>query len=218
MRRAVIAAVVAAGLSLSACTATVGGTGAVGLPAAAAPTVPNQPGGPASPDRTAPTVACPNVTDPQAGLTYRCVTAGISPASDLLWTLNLTKQVEPGWLLGEGSAAINAPANTPLDRVTELVRGQMVELGYWGPNPGVRTLSSTAATVAGVKAWVLASSFTINAAYRGQQHLKVRAEHTWIVALRTSAAQLALWSVTLPDDVRQLWRTVPALIGSIKLR
>jgi hypothetical protein len=157
------------------------------------------------------------VTDPQAGLAYRCVTAGIARTSDLLWTLNLTKQVEPGWMLGEGSAAINAPANAPLDRVTELVREQMVELAYWGPNPGVRTLSSAAATVAGVKAWVLASSFTINSAYRSQQHLKVRTERTWIVALRASDTQLALWYVTLPDDVQQLWHTVPALIRSIKL-
>lgn len=220
MRRAVIAALVAAGALLSGCTATVAGSGDVGLPATAptVPAAPGSPGAPNSPNQPAPAVHCPQVADRQSGLTYRCAAAGMAQASDILWTVNLTKQVEPGWLLGEGSTAINAPAGARLDRVAELARSQMVELGYWGPSPAVRTLTGQAVTVAGVKAWVLASSFTIDSAYRAKQHLRVRTEHTWIVVLRASETRLALWYVTLPDDVQQLWRTVPDLIKSIRLR
>jgi hypothetical protein len=211
-----IAAVLAGCGLLCGCTAAVSGAGQVGLPASA-PTLPNQPNVPVDPNQPAPTVDCPRVSDPQAGLTYRCVTAGIAQSSDLLWTLNLGKQVEPGWLLGEGSTSAPLAAAVPLERATELVRREMVQLNYWGPEPGVRTLSSAATKVSGADAWVLASSFTINAKFRSQQHLKVRTERTWIVAIRASDTQVALWYVTLPDDVQHLWHTVPALIRSIEL-
>jgi hypothetical protein len=217
MRRTVIAALLAVCAVLCGCTAAVGGSGHVGLPVGA-PTVPNPPNVPNAPNQPAPTVDCPRVSDPQAGLTYRCVAPGIARESDLLWTLNLGKQVEPGWVMGEGSTSAPLAAAVPLERVADLVRREMVQLNYWGPGPGVRTLSSAATKVSGADAWVLASSFTINAKYRDQQHLKVRTERTWIVAIRASSTTVALWYVTLPDEVQRLWHTVPALIRSIQLR
>ncbi|HZY74762.1 MAG TPA: hypothetical protein VFE40_00460 [Jatrophihabitantaceae bacterium] len=217
MRRTLIAALLAGCALLGGCSAAVGGSGHVGLPANA-PTLPGQPNVPNQPNQPAPTVDCPRVSDPQAGLTYRCVTSGIAQSSDLLWTVNLGKQTEPGWLLGEGSTSAPLSAAVPLEQVTNLVRREMVQLNYWGPNPGVRTLSSAATKVSGADAWVLATSFTINPKYRSQQHLKVRTEHTWIVAIRASNTAVALWYVTLPDEVQRLWHTVPALIRGIRLR
>lgn len=217
MRRTLIAALLAGCGLLCSCTAAVSGTGQVG-PLASVPTLPDQPSVPNPPNRPAPTVGCPRVSDPQAGLTYRCVTSGIVQSSDLLWTLNLGKQVEPGWLLGEGSTSAQLPAAVPLERGAVLVRREMVQLNYWGPSPGVRTLSSAATKVSGADAWVLASSFTIDTKFRSQEHLKVRTERTWIVAIRASGTTVALWYVTLPDEVRRLWHTVPALIRSIQLR
>lgn len=220
MRRTLIATLLAVCGLLCGCTAAVGGAGHVGLPASV-PTLPggpNLPSLPNLPPQRAPTVACPRVSDPQAGLTYRCVTSGIVQSSDLLWTVNLGKQTEPGWLLGEGSTSAPLSGAVPLEQVTNLVRREMVQLNYWGPDPGVRTLSSAATKVSGADAWVLASSFSINAKFRGQRHLKVRTERTWIVAIRASSTVVALWYVTLPDEVHELWRTVPALIRSIRLR
>jgi hypothetical protein len=211
---------------LAACTAAVGGSGKVGLPPA--PTYPEPtypvPGpptsivpGPAVPGGGAPaSVHCPTVSDPAAGLSFRCVSPDITERNDVLWPLNLGKTVEKGWALGEGAAGIIVPSGTALQQITHVVLQEMIALQYWGPNPGVTTVSSAAATVAGVDAWVQRMSFTINPNYRTQQGLTVRTEHTWLVAMQLESTEVALWYVTLPDEVKQLWPTVPALIKSIK--
>jgi hypothetical protein len=220
MRRR-LAPLLAAVCLLCGCTAAVGGSGKVGLPPAPtypvpAPTAPTVPA-PTAPGGGAPaSVHCPTVSDPAAGLSFRCVSPDITEQEDVLWPLNLSKTVEKGWALGEGAAGIAVPSGTVLQQVTHLVLEEMIALQYWGPNPGVTTLSSQAATVAGVDAWVQQTSFTINADFRKERGLHVRTEHTWLIAMQLDSTEVALWYVTLPDDVKQLWSTVPALIKSIK--
>jgi hypothetical protein len=142
--------------------------------------------------------------------------------NDLLWPLSLGKSVETGWGLGEGAAGITVPAGTALQQVTHVVLQEMVAFQYWGPNPGVTTLSNHPATVAGVQAWVQQTSLTIDAGFRTERGLRVRTERIWLVAMQVGSTaqvgstEVALWYVTLPDDVKQLWSTVPALIAGIK--
>jgi hypothetical protein len=163
-------------------------------------------------------VTCPTVTDPAAGLSFRCVTSGITRTIDVVWALNLTKQVEPGWELAEGAERIQRPTAESLRRVTEAVRNQMLQLDSWGPHPDVHTMASKARTVDGAHGWLLETTFTLAAAYRRSHHLTVHAERMWLVAIPAGHQQVALWYVTLPDDVKALWRTVPKLIDSIRLR
>ena len=225
MRRAALVIAAAACALLAACTATVGGSGHVGLPPGgpSIPSVPGPtlsgsplPGGPSG-GTAQPSVACPKVTDPDAGLSFRCVTSGLTTSSDLLWTLNLVKQVETDWVLGEGATSVPVPAGVSLQQVAGAMREEMVALQYYGPSPTVTTVSSKAATVAGVAAWVLQTTFTIDPAYRSKQHLRVRTERMWLVALQAGSGRVALWYVTLPDDVEQFWPSVPVLIKDIRL-
>ncbi len=209
MRRTLLPLIALLAGVLTACTTAVGGSGHVGLPTSS-PT--DRPGG-----GTGATVSCPTVSAPEIGLSFRCVTSGIAMTPDPLWPLSLVKQVEPGWVLGEGAGVVGGATSMTLAQLTGRLRTEMVSLGSWGPNPGVHTVANKATKVAGVDAWLLQTTFTINAAYRQAQHLKVRTERTWIVALHASGQRIAVWYVTLPDEVKNLWPTVPALISSIKL-
>jgi hypothetical protein len=85
----------------------------------------------------------------------------------------------------------------------------------YGTSPAVATTSSKAATIAGVPAWVLQSSFTLNSTFRAQRKLTVKVEKSWIVALKVGADDVSLWYVTIPDDVSPLWAKVPAVLSTI---
>lgn len=173
-------------------------------------------GPPSSPAVPTPATDCPHISYPYAQLAFDCITSGLEYVpSGAVWPLNLQKSVEPNWALSEGAGRWGAANGHTLKTIAEQVRTQMVDTGAYGPSPGVRTTSSKAAKIAGVDAWVLQTTFTIDAAYREQQKLTVQTEKSWIVALKVGAADVSLWYVTIPDDVKQLWGKVASIMGTI---
>jgi hypothetical protein len=225
MRRRGITAALAAVLACGAagCTGTISGTGHVGAtaPSPGGPNItitipPLSPGTPStSPARGA---ACPNVSYPAGRLAFACITDGLVPLSgDRIWPFNLTLTVEPNWVLSEAARPLEPLRGRTLRQVALDLRTRMLAAQDYGDSPGVRTESAAAATVAGVPAFILRTAFTINEQYRLDNGLHVRVERLWIVVLNAGDGQVAAWSVSVPDDVANLWPKVPGVITSIGL-
>ena len=134
-----------------------------------------------------------------------------------MWELTLSHTVEPGWSLAEGARRLTPLGSHTLKQVALATRAAMLQHGEYGSSPSVATVSAAPATVAGVPAFVVQSAITINSDYRAINGLQVRVEKLWIVTLNAGDGNVAAWYVTIPDDVKQLWPHVPAIIASIGL-
>jgi len=121
--------------------------------------------------------------------------------------------------MSEDAGHWGATSGRSLQQIATNLRQQMLaqDPPAYGTDPGVRTTSSKAATVGGVPAWVLQTTFTINPAFREQRQLTVRTERSWIVALRVGADDVSVWYVTIPDNAKALWAHVPAVIAGISV-
>jgi len=165
-----------------------------------------------------PVVNCPTISYPRAHLRFDCVTSGLTfSPDDPTWPLDLQKPTEATWAMSEGAGHWGAAGGRSLQRIATNLRQQMLvqDPPAYGTDPGVRTTSSKAATVGGVPAWVLQTTFTINPAFRKERNLTVRTERSWIVAMRVGADDVSVWYVTIPDNVKALWPHVPAVIAGI---
>jgi hypothetical protein len=168
-----------------------------------------------------PTTTCPHISYPYAHLAFDCAAAGleIGTTPDPVWPVNLSKAVEATWAMSEGAGHWGAAEGQSLEAIATNVRTQMLteDPPAYGTSPTVQTTSSSAATVAGVGAWVLQTTFTLNPAFRKGRSLKVNVEKSWIVAMKVGDDDISLWYVTIPDDVSTLWAQVPALMDTIKV-
>jgi hypothetical protein len=166
-------------------------------------------------------ITCPTISYPYASLKFDCITTGltIGATPDPVWPLDLSKAVEPTWSLSEGAGHWGPAQGQSLGSIATNVRTQMLQENppAYGTSPTVRTTSSKAATVGGAAAWVLQTTFTLNPAFRQARKLTVKAEKSWIVALKVGADDVSLWYVTIPDDVSPLWAKVPAIMDTIKV-
>lgn len=191
-------------------------------PTGSGPSSPTGPGGSGTPTSGPQAVtSCPHVSYPYAHLSFDCIAAGLEAGStpDPVWPVNLSKAVEASWGMSEGAGHWGPSAGQSLESIALDVRTQMLheDPPAYGTSPTVTTTSSKAATVAGVDAWVLQTSFTLNSAFRAERSLKVKVEKSWIVALKVGSDDVSLWYVTIPDNVSALWAQVPALMETIKV-
>ena len=162
--------------------------------------------------------ACPHISFAAGRLTFSCVTNElVHTPGDPVWELTLSQTVEPNWSLAEGARRLTPLGSRTLKQVALATRASMVQHGEYGTTPSVATVSAVPATVAGVPAFIVQSAITINAQYRATNGLQVRVEKLWIVAMNAGDGNVAEWYVTIPDDVKQFWPQVPALIASIGL-
>lgn len=179
------------------------------------------PGAPSGSGTDAPPVTnCPTISYPHAHLRFGCVTSGLTfSPDDPTWPLDLQKPTEATWAMSEGAGHWGTTGGRSLQQIATNLRQQMLaqDPPAYGTDPGVRTTSSKAATVGGVPAWVLQTTFTINPAFREQRQLTVRTERSWIVALRVGADDVSVWYVTIPDNAKALWAHVPAVIAGISV-
>jgi hypothetical protein len=199
----------------------VDGTGSVAPEATSSrpdpqPTIPSTVPAPSSSSSAPAPIACPNVTYPAGRIAFACITAGLTIGPDELWPLALSRATEPGWAVAEGAGKIADLGDKTLAQIATARRDTMVATEY-GEDPSSKTVSGKTQTVAGVPAYVLETEITINPTYRAENDLQVKVERQWIVAINAGNGTVATWFVTIPDDLRELWARVPAVITSIGL-
>jgi hypothetical protein len=180
------------------------------------------PTGPSGSSASAPpTTTCPHITYPYAHLKFDCAVAGLETGTtpDPVWPVNLSKSVEATWAMSEGAGHWGTTDGQSLEAIATNVRTQMLQEDppAYGTSPTVQTTSSKSATVAGVDAWVLQTTFTLNPTFRKNRSLKVKVEKSWIVAMKVGNDDVSLWYVTIPDDVSSFWGQVHALTDTIKI-
>lgn len=159
---------------------------------------------------------CPSIVYRFAHLTFNCITTGLQArTTDKVWPLKETKSVEPNWAMEMGAGHWGPAAGQSLASITQTVRTRMINDTAYGPSPKVETTGGANTTVAGVRAYVLKSTFTINPAYATKNHIKVKLEKSWIVAMQVGPNDISLWYTSLPDLVSNLWASVPTAMASI---
>jgi hypothetical protein len=186
-----------------------------------------------------PVVACPEIRDEQSHLGYRCIDNYLQQGgfdTYLGLRISLNHEVEPGWVISEGSGnprslAIPAPnkvvsfpqprrATGPVApsaaQVSAEVRrrtGLALQRGY-GDNPASRTLAAHARSFGGVAGYELVTHITINPAYRAARKLQARTERLWTVGLPTPAG-ISIFMLSIPDARSDLWPKAEATIGTV---
>jgi hypothetical protein len=229
-RRRVAVLVAAVLVAAVACTTQVDGRGArAGLvnpspsasrpdfpsPSSSAPSTPSGSASP-SPSRTAVVTGCPHAVDPRAGLRYTCISAGLQPDGSPVWTLELSKQVDRDWYLSEGSGVLPAGQTASLRTFSERISAGLVSTDY-GTDPTSTVDSGGSLTIDGHAAWVVQTTITLNPTFVASTKLKVKRERLWVAVINAETGRDAVWFVTIPDLLANLWPTVPAVINSIQV-
>ncbi|MGI8666416.1 MAG: hypothetical protein ACR2N4_10345 [Jatrophihabitans sp.] len=185
-----------------------------------------------------PVVACPQIRDEQAHLSYTCIDNDLrQDGSDIYLGLRiaLNHQVEPNWVITEGSGNA-APSSTAAPSSNTVVKfqhdpttasaadvrdtvGKRAALAVgdaYGDNPVARTLSARTRTFAGVPGYELLTLVTINPAYRKANGLKASTERLWVVGLPTLAG-VSIFMMSIPDDRSDLWARAEDIVGTVHI-
>jgi len=186
-----------------------------------------------------PVVACPEIRDEQSRLGYRCIDNGLrQDFSDINLGLRiaLNQEVEPGWVISEGSGNPRSLASPPsndtvgfrqnrnaagpalpsADQVRDEVRRRTLlalALGY-GDNPSSRSLAQRTKSFGGVQGFELVTEITINPVYRARRNLTARIERLWTVGLPTTAG-VSIFMLSIPDNRADLWPKAEATVGTV---
>lgn len=205
--------------------------------AAPAPSSQNPPGQ----DELVPEVACPQIRDEESRLTYRCIdNALVQGGSDVYLGLriSLVQEVEPDWVVSEGSGNPRSLASPPatdtvgfrtnprplgpstpsLTRVHDEVRRRTdlaLERAY-GDNPSSKVLAFSFPFFGGVQGCELLTEITINPAYRARRNLTARTERLWTVGLPTTAG-VSIFMLSIPDDRADLWPKADATVATVRV-
>jgi hypothetical protein len=188
-----------------------------------------------------PAVACPQIRDEESRLTYRCIDDALrqnGPDALLGLRISLTLEVEPGWVVSQGSgnprSVVSSPSNDTVGFRTNprplgpsvpsaaTVRDEVrrrtelaLERGY-GDNPSGRVLATRVRSFGGVPGYELLTEITINPAYRARRHLAARVERLWTVGLPTTAG-VSIVMLSIPDDRADLWPKAEATIATVRV-
>lgn len=233
VRLTAMAILLAAGLS--ACSATVDGSGHAETPSShgmdfpstsapptdAATDVSSAPAPTATASSATPAASlnCPTITCPRAHLRFDCITDGLTlNPRNKIWPVSLYKRVEAsGWAMEEGAGNWGPPGSQSERAIALQVRDTMVGNAGYGTSPTLKVDVDAAATIGAVPAHILQTTITINPAWARENGTKVTSEKLWIVVLRVSPGDDALWYASIPNLVAQLWRKVPATVRSIRV-
>jgi len=193
-----------------------------------------------------PMVACPQIRDEQSHLGYSCIDNYLrQDESDtyLGLRISLDHEVEPGWVISEGSgnpqslespppntvvgysAAASrlrpvlqsvGPAQPSADQVSAEVR-RRTELALtraYGDDPASRTLAAHARSFGGVAGYEVLTEITMNPAYRASRKLTARTERLWTVGLPTQVG-VSIFMMSIPDNRADLWPKAEAVVGTV---
>lgn len=181
-------------------------------------------------------VSCPQIRDDVSHLAYRCIDNYLrQDGSDIKLGLRiaLNHEVEPGWVISEGSgdptslvqppdgtvvdfrqATSGSPASPQVVLSTVQQRTVLALAGAYGDNPVARTMSARARDFAGVQGYELVTEITINPAYRQATGLQARTERLWVVGL-PSPSGVSIFMMSIPDERSDLWPHAEATVGTV---
>ncbi len=163
---------------------------------------------------------CPHVVFPAAKLSFNCISTGMTTQlGGTVWPLAEVQVVEPAtnWVLEEGAGHWGAPAGQSLAAIAKTVRSRMIADDGYGAAPKVTTVLDKDTKLAGVRAHILQTTFTINPTWAISNGTTVKQEKLWIIAFQVGADDVSLWYTSVPDIVRSLWAQVPSIIATIKV-
>jgi hypothetical protein len=193
-----------------------------------------------------PSESCPLIRDEESHLAYRCIDNYlVQDASDTYLGIRIAMnhEVEPGWIISEGSgnphslatpapsgvafeqgpvAATPAPSSAPALPSFDQVRAEVLRrtglalVQAYGTNPSPATLSSGPRQVAGTQGYEMVTEVSIDPAFRAAQSLKVKKERLWVVGVPT-AAGVSIFMMSIPDERSDLWPKAEATIDTIRL-
>ncbi|MEO6504053.1 MAG: hypothetical protein ABIQ09_19365 [Jatrophihabitantaceae bacterium] len=187
-----------------------------------------------------PLVACPQIRDEESRLGYRCIDDALrQDDSDtyLGLRISLNLQVEPGWVVSQGSGnprslvspppsndvvtfrqarRAAAPALPSADQVRDEVlrRVELAVAEAYGDNPSSKSLATRTRSFGGVLGYQVLTEITINQTYRERRGLSTRTERLWTVGLPTSAG-VSVFMLSIPDQRADLWPKAEATIATV---
>ncbi|SHF81837.1 hypothetical protein SAMN05443575_0978 [Jatrophihabitans endophyticus] len=230
----IVGAVVLTGLLLAGCGAVVDGQGTVGgstaptdFPSSSGASTPSTPGSSTSaPPTSAPTsgpsgasvdLTCPDVSFPNAALSFRCITTGMRFSVNPTFPTTMVKTVEAatGWSLDTGATAYLGSATSP-PAISSDVRADMIESGSYGTSPSVHLDGAKYLTVDGHRAYLTTDTVTLSRTYAQSRGTKVRTEKRWLLVIAVGS-RYTLWYASIPDLAKQLWSKVDGVISSIRV-
>jgi hypothetical protein len=173
-------------------------------------------------------IACPHIVDSGSRLTYDCIDDSLvlgAADSSLGLQVVLSKEVEPNWVLTEGSgnsaAVLTKPGTlvavtsaTVQATVQKRTRDAIAE-GY-GDNPSSKQLSAAPITLAGVTGYELVSEITIDPTYRAANDLTVRTERLWVLGVPVGDT-VSVFVMSVPDDRSDLWPKAQAIVAGVRV-
>ena len=166
-------------------------------------------------------VACPVIVDNLAKLSYPCIVNSMTQLVDtshpVIWLTQVALRVEPTWYMNEGSRALTETSGVPLTTINTTMMSAMQANTYWGDNAKATTKANKAMTIDGHQARLLQTLMTIDPAFRKKNHLKVKTEMVWLVAIRVTDATAAAFFCSVPDEVQNYWPLVPRIITQVKV-
>jgi hypothetical protein len=164
-------------------------------------------------------VACPVIVDNLAKLSYPCIVNTMKQLADQteIWLTQVALRVETNWNMNEGSRALTETSGVSLTTINTTIMSAMKANQFWGPNPKATTKASKAMTIDGHQARLLQTLVTVSPAFRQQQHLKVKTEMVWLVAIRVTDTISAAFFCSVPDEVKKYWPVVPRIITQVKV-
>jgi hypothetical protein len=209
-----------------------------------APSIPSAPRSSApgdGPTERLPLVTCPRIRDEQSRLAYRCIDNALrQDGSDVALGLriSLNQEVEPGWVISQGSgnpqsltsppsndvvtfrsarrAAAPAPPSAAEVRAEVLRRTTRALDRAYGDTPSSRTLAARSRSFGGVLGYQVLTEVTINPAYRARHNLATRVERLWTVGLPTTAG-VSIFMLSIPDKRADLWAKAEATIATVRV-
>jgi hypothetical protein len=186
-----------------------------------------------------PIVTCPQIRDEQSQLEYRCIDNGLRQYDsdvNLGLRISLEQEVEPGWVISEGSgnplSLGSSPSNDTVDyrpnrnatgpalpsaqqvRTEVLRRTRLALVHSYGDNPSSRMMAAHTRIFSGVQGFELVTEITMNPAYRASRALMARTERLWTVGVPTTSG-VSIFMLSIPDNRADLWPKAEATVGTV---
>lgn len=215
---------VALAVAIVGCTQTVSGRGTASNPPSSS--VPGSGSGSSSGQpstsssaSTPNDIACPVIVDAQAKLSYPCLVNSMTRLVDQseIWLTMIAQRVEPTWYMNQGSRPLVQTSGVALTTINTTLMNAMKAQQFWGANATATTKANKAMTIDGHQARLLQTLMTVSPAVRKAQHLKIKTEMVWLVAIRVSDDTAASFFCSVPDEVQKYWPLVPRIISQIKV-
>lgn len=188
-----------------------------------------------------PLVACPQIRDEESRLSYRCIDDALRQDNSdtyLGLRISLNLEVEPGWVVTQGSGNPRSLASPPSNDVVtfrqarraaapalpsdDQVRAEVrrrTELALaeaYGDNPAGKILTERSRSFGGVQGYQVLTEITINPAYRARRGLSTRTERLWTVGLPTTAG-VSIFMLSIPDKRSDLWAKAEATLATVRV-